>query len=68
MPERHTVNITQFIDKNLEELGVSLEDTPCTTDKGSNAVAATESCELMNTVIDIAWKKVLSPVTEISAG
>jgi len=41
-PEKHTAhNIQKFIDINLNELGLSLVDTPCTTDKGSNIVAAT---------------------------
>ena len=73
MPERHTAeNIKKFIDKNLEELGLSLNDTPCTTDKGSNVIAATKSkvhvdcvCHRLNTVIDTAWRKVMSFDTEI---
>lgn len=66
-PERHTAqNIQKFIDKSLSELGLSLTDTPCTTDKGSNVVAATSakthvdcSCHRLNTSIDTAWKKIM---------
>jgi hypothetical protein len=66
-PEKHTAqNIQKFIDSNLTELGLSLVDTPCTTDKGSNIVAATAtkshvdcSCHRLNTSIDTAWKKCL---------
>jgi len=37
MPEKHTAEIIKkFIDRNLEELGLDLTDTPCTTDRGSN--------------------------------
>jgi len=74
MAERHTgENIQKFIDRNLQELGLDLTDTPCTTDKGSNVVAATASkthvdcaCHRLNTVIDTAWKNVLSLNKEIS--
>ena len=41
-PERHTaVNIEKVIDENLAELNLSIVDTPCTTDKGSNIICAT---------------------------
>lgn len=67
-PEKHTAqNIRHFIDSTLTELGLSLTDTPCTTDKGSNIVAATAakthvdcSCHRLNTAIDTGWKKVMS--------
>ena len=66
--EKHTAqNIQKFIDISLKELGLSLIDTPCTTDRGSNIVAATAtkthvdcSCHRLNTSIDTAWKKILS--------
>jgi len=62
MPEQHTSgNMKKFIDRNLEELGLDLTNTPCTTDKGSNVVAATASmthvdcaCHRLNTTIDTA--------------
>jgi len=67
-PEKHTAqNIRNFIDSTLMELGLSLTDTPCTTDKGSNIVAATAakthvdcSCHRLNTAIDTGWKNVMS--------
>ena len=67
-PEKHTAqNIQKFIDDNLKEMGLSLVDPPCTTDKGSNVVAATASkthvdcsCHRLNTSIDTAWKEVMS--------
>ena len=69
--EKHTaLNIQKAIDENLNELNLSLVDTPCTTDKGSNFICATLAkthidcaCHRMNTSIDVAWKK----VREISA-
>jgi hypothetical protein len=72
-PEKHTAqNIQKFIDSNLTELGLSLVDTPCTTDKGSNIVAATAtkthvdcSCHRLNTSIDTAWKKCLSSDSDL---
>jgi hypothetical protein len=72
-PEKHTAqNIQKFIDKNLNELGLSLVDTPCTTDKGSNIIAATTakthvdcSCHRLNTAIDTAWKKILALDSEL---
>jgi hypothetical protein len=41
-PQKHTgQNLQKFVDDTLSELGLSLVDTPCTTDKGANIVAAT---------------------------
>ena len=62
--EKHTaLNNQKAIDENLNELNLSLVDTPCTTDKGSNFIYATLAkthiaCHRMNTSIDVAWKKV----------
>jgi hypothetical protein len=66
--EKHTAqNIQKFVDETLTELGLSLVDTPCTTDKGSNIVAATAtkthidcSCHRLNTSVDTAWKRIMS--------
>ena len=63
-PEKHTgKNIKKFIDDNLTELDLNLEDTPCTTDEGSNIICATQSkthincsCHRLNTAIDTVWK------------
>lgn len=72
-PEKHTAqNIQKFIDRTLIELGLSLDDTPCTTDKVANIIAATASkthidcaCHRLNTSIDTAWKKALSRNTDL---
>jgi len=74
MMERHTEeNIKKFINRNLEELELDVNDTPCTTDKGSNIVAATTStthvdcaCHRLNTTIDTAWKTILSLNKEVA--
>ncbi len=66
--EKHTAqNIQKFIDDTLTELHLSLDDTPCTTDRGSNIVAATVekahvdcACHRLNTAIDTAWKMLMS--------
>ena len=66
--EKHTgKNIKKVIDDNLTELGLNLEDTPCTTDKESNIICATESkthvdcsCHCLNTAIDTVWKQVMA--------
>ncbi|KAI6661971.1 Hobo element transposase HFL1 [Oopsacas minuta] len=65
--QRHTgYNIKQAIDSILSELNLDIYDTPCTTDKGSNIIAATTDkthvdclCHRLNTVIDSAWKEIL---------
>ena len=67
-PEKHTgKNINKIIDDDLIELGLNLEDTPFTTDKGSNIICATESkthvdcsCHRLNTAIDTTWKQVMA--------
>jgi hypothetical protein len=67
-PEKHTaLNLQKFVDETLTELGLNLVDTPCTTDKGANIVAATAakthidcSCHRLNTSVDTAWKRILS--------
>ena len=74
-PEKHTaVNIEKVIDENLAELNllVSLLDTLCTTDKGSNIICATLAkthidcaCHRINKVIDIAWKKAMDSNPEL---
>ncbi|KAI6650786.1 Hobo element transposase HFL1 [Oopsacas minuta] len=72
-PEKHTaVNIEKVIDENLSELNLSLVDTPCTTDKGSNFICATLAkthvdcaCHRINTVIDIAWKQAMDSNPEL---
>ena len=60
------MNIQKAIDESLNELNLSLVDTPpCTTDKGSNFICGTLAkthidcaCHRINTSIDVAWKKV----------
>jgi len=72
-PEKHTaINLQKFVDDTLSELGLSLIDTPCTTDKGANIVAATAtkthvdcSCHRLNTSVDTAWKKILTMDAEL---
>ena len=72
-PERHTaVNIEKVIDENLAELNLSIVDTPCTTDKGSNIICATLAkthidcaCHRINTAIDIAWKQAMDSNLEL---
>ena len=58
-----TLHVKKIIDDNLTELGRSLLDTPCTTNKKSIIVAATStmthidcSCHRLNTSMDTAWK------------
>jgi hypothetical protein len=71
-PEKHTAqNLRKFVDDTLSELGLSLVDTPCTTDKGANIIAATGtkthvdcSCHRLNTSVDTAWKQILSTDAE----
>jgi len=71
-PEKHTAqNIQKFVDDTLTELGLSTVDTPCTTDKGANVVAATAtkthvdcSCHRLNTSVDTAWKRIMSKDVE----
>ena len=63
--KKHTgKNIKKFIDDNLAELDLNLENTPCTTDKGSNIICTTKSkthvdcsCHRLNTAIDTARKQ-----------
>lgn len=63
-PQKHIAqNLCKFVDDTLTELGLSVVDTPCTTDKGANIVAATSakthvdcSCHRLNTAVDTAWK------------
>ena len=39
--KKHTaLNIQKVINENLNELNLSLVDTPCTTDKGPNFICA----------------------------
>ena len=72
-PEKHTaVNKEKVIDENLSELSLSLVDTPCTTDKGSNFICATLAkthvdcaCNRINTVINIAWKQAMDSNPEL---
>ena len=59
-------NIKQTIDSILTELNLDICDTPSTTDKGSNIIAATSDkthvdclCRRLNIVIDSAWKEIL---------
>ena len=58
--------------ENLAELNLSLLDTPCTTDKGSNIICATfakthidRACHRIKTVIDIAWKNAMDSNPEL---
>ena len=61
--ERHSAFfIKEAINSTLNELGLSTTETPCTTDRGANIVAATNElthidclCHRINTIIDVGW-------------
>ena len=71
--QRHTgYNIKQAIESILSELNLNIYDTPCTTDKDANIIAATSDkthvdclCHRLNTVIDSAWKAILQQDEEL---
>jgi len=57
------VNISDAIDAVLSEYGLSVPETPATTDHGSNIVAALKNgvrldclCHRLHTVLETAWK------------
>ena len=65
-------NIESELENVLLEAGISLENTPVTTDKGRNIVAATQqhirndcSCHRLCTCINDAWKKTMEDMNEL---
>lgn len=73
-PEKHTaINIQNVIDENLLELNLSIEDTPCKTNKESNFICATlakghidSACHRINTIIDTAWEELVEKNPEMN--
>lgn len=62
--ESHTGgNIRRSFDNICEEYNLKVDDTPCTTDHGSNVVAALRNnvrldcmCHRLHTVLETAWR------------
>lgn len=68
------VNISSAIDTILAEYGLLAEDTPATTDHGSNIVAALKNgirldclCHRLHTVLETAWKDTLKADPDAAA-
>ena len=64
-------NICSIVNEILDEFSLSVEDTPFTTDRGSNIVAALKNniridcaCHRLHTVLETSWK---DTKTEMSA-
>jgi len=72
-PENKTADHIQVaLDQILDDAGLDTEHTPCTTDKGSNMVAATKSkchvncaCHRLSTSINTAWEASCAEIEEL---
>ena len=72
-PERKTADHIQItLDRILSEAGLDVESVPCTTDKGSNMVAATNSkchvncaCHRLSTSINTGWEQACEDSNEL---
>ena len=70
-PNQKQQIISRLLDKILSEVDLDTTNTPCTTDKGSNMLAATTAkccaCHRLSTSINTAWEAATEECDELAA-
>ena len=67
--QRHTgYNIKQAIESILSELNLNIYDTPCTTDKGANIIAATSDKTHVDCLCQVKYRYRFSMESNSSTG